>query len=211
MNRNLLISIIVIVLLLLGVGFYLMRNQGSQNPVQQAVEQAAQNASRGTIQSLIGKNQMCKVSYPDGNGSGTVYVSGDKVRGDFNIQAESQTMNTHMIQGGQEIYMWNDGSNQGTKIKIDPNQPTPSAPAGQPQTADLNQEVDYSCNNWSPDESKFRVPTDVQFMDMSQMMQKPGGTGPMPTGTGTPKIDPSICNQIPDAAAKAECLKSLEQ
>jgi hypothetical protein len=64
-----------------------------------------------------------------------------------------------------------------------------------------------NCSGWIPDNSKFQVPGNVEFTDLSAMMEnakmqgKPGATAP--------KMDSSVCDQIEDADAKAQCQNAL--
>ncbi len=198
MNKQILIGIGVLVLALIGFLAYSQMNKGAN--IQEVAKQDV-SSSKNSIKSLLtgGKNVTCTISYPDNKGSGTVYVAGSKVRGDFSMKVDNKEMMSHMIQDGLFAYMWSDDNKTGTKFKIDPNSPAPSATAG--QTQDLDSQVDMKCNPWSEDKSKFSAPSDIQFMDMSQMM-KNSGSGPM-------KPDSSVCDSIADATAKASCIKAL--
>lgn len=214
MNRqSAIVTAIVVVLAVIGVAALFQVNRGP-GQIQQSTQQQEEkqlpesSANKGTIQSLLkqGKNVTCSISYPEGSGSGTVYVAGSKVRGDFTTKVDNKEMMSHMINENNTAYVWTDASNQGTKITVDPSKPVPSAPEGAPQSADLEKVVDMDCKNWSVDNSKFSVPANVTFTDMSELLKKvqSTGTGPMP------KLDASLCDQITDATAKAACLKSLE-
>lgn len=206
MNKRILIVVGILVLAVLGYFGYLQMNKTKTAPAEESVpqSQSSQTVNKGSLKSLLtaGKNVNCEITYPEGQGKGNIYVSGNKMRGDFSSTANNKAMTYHMIQDGMYSYMWGDESNQGTKFKIEADKPLPSAPAGT-QTADLDKEVDMNCSNWSTDESRFSPPGNIKFIDMSEMMKNPGGSGPMP------KLDASICNQIEDAAAKASCLESL--
>ena len=184
---------------------------GGTNMMQQAVEQAGESLTRGSIKSLLGanKNITCKIN-PSENDEGTIYVTGSKMRGDFSTRVEGKGMMSHMIQDGEYAYMWLDEDAKGTKMKLDFNQPVPSVPAGssvRSQAENLDEEVDMNCSNWSPDNSKFNVPGDVEFTDLSEMLKN--SMMQNKTGTTAPKMDASVCNQIEDATAKAQCLKAL--
>ena len=48
--------------------------------------------------------------------------------------------------------------------------------AGNTQTksnnsVDLDQKVDYQCQSWTKDESKFAVPSGVSFIDLAAMLK----------------------------------------
>lgn len=212
MNKLVIIVVAVLVLALLGYFGYMQMQKGGTNPIQQAVEQTSESVTKGTIKSLLGanKNVTCKTTAKDQSGSGTIFVAGSKMRGDFSSQVEGKSMMTHMIQDDEFAYMWSDEDSRGTKFKIDVNQPEPSLPAGSSvnsKAENLDDEVDMNCSSWIPDGSKFKPPGEVQFTDLSKMMENTKIQNK--TGTTAPKVDSSICDQIEDADAKAQCLNAL--
>lgn len=210
--------IAIIVLLLVGGGVLAFTQM--QKPVVAPTSQdpsVAENSqsdqkNRGTIQSLIsaGKNVVCEINMPEQKSSGTTYVVGNKVRGDFtvNLDESGKPMMSHMISDGEYMYMWTDGVDQGTKFKIDAVSANPSAlPSSAPKTANLNQEVDLNCSDWAVDNTKFNVPANIKFTDMSQLMNNAVKSN----GSTAPKIDPSLCDELTDPTAKAACLRALGQ
>ena len=38
------------------------------------------------------------------------------------------------------------------------------------EMSDMSKEIDYKCKPWKKDNSKFKVPTNIKFKDMSEMM-----------------------------------------
>ena len=143
--------------------------------------------------------------YPDGKGSGTIDVSGKKMRGDFNMMVDStKEYKSSMIQDGEYAYMWSDADKKGTKFKV-AGLPSPSPTAtSKSSTVDVNQEVDLKCSSWGVDPSKFVVPTDVEFTDMSAMMDKMQEQSGMMKNT-----QKSACDAISDPQAKAQCVSAL--
>lgn len=212
MGKPAIIAIAVLGLALLGYFGYMQMQKGGTNPIQQAVEQTSDSITKGSIKSLLGanKNVTCTTTAEDQSGTGTIFVAGSKMRGDFSTQVEGKSMMTHMISDGQYSYMWSDEDSKGTKFKIDPDQPVPSVPAGssvQSQTGNMDDEVDMNCSNWNPDNSKFQVPANIEFIDMSAMMEN--AKVQTKTGTTVPKMDSSVCDSIEDVDAKAQCLEAL--
>jgi hypothetical protein len=216
MNKNfiLLTAAVIIVLALAGTLAYTMlprssapATETSAPKVESPSAQVEPETAKNSIMDLIkqGKNVSCEISMPDQNSTGTTYISGQKVRSDLTINIGSKQMLSHIVGDGNYMYMWQEGSGQGTKIKFDPNTPLPSVSASaQTQSADINKQVDMKCSPWSVDNSKFDIPAAVKFTDMSQLLNSVKSSG-----AGVPKMDASLCDQIPDAAAKAQCLKAL--
>ncbi|MCA9366595.1 hypothetical protein KC722_03375, partial [Candidatus Kaiserbacteria bacterium] len=110
----------------------------------------------GSFMSLmgLGKNLTCEFSsVADETGgavAGTVYISGERLRGDFEMEQAGTVMESHMIQDGEYSYTWSESA-EGTfalKMKTDDStyEATPaggdSVPARQ-MTPD--QDVRYDC------------------------------------------------------------------
>ncbi len=181
----------VIILILLAIGGYLYMNK-SQSPLSMT---GGENTQRGGMKSLkelmmMGQNQMCTFSYADDNGSseGTSYIAGGKVRTDFSgTDQDGKSYNGSMISDGTYAYTWTSYSPEGMKMKItdettqtvedvkDDAQKNPN------QYVDPDAKVDYKCQGWSVDESKFTPPADITFTDFSalqeQMQQQTGSSG----------------------------------
>lgn len=175
----------------------------TKSVVQNVTPEPTAAGTMGSIKSLLaaGKNVSCEISYPDQSLNGTTFVSSNKMRSDFNIKAGEKNMETHMISDGTYAYVWTDAVKQGTKIKLDALNQTATAGA-KTQAPDLDRQVNMKCAPWAADNSKFTPPTDIQFTDLSAMLKAP-------TGSGAPKIDKSICDNITDPTSKAACVKAL--
>ena len=208
------LGVIVGILVALGivgaVAFMQISKAPSQSPSPgantQEKSEATDSANRGSIESLIkaGKDVRCDITYLDDSGNGVVYTADGKVRGDFNTKADEGTQTeSHMIQDGEFGYIWS--GNQGTKIKVDTTEASPTT-GNQQQDTDLNKEVDLKCSAWSKDDSKFVPPSDVTFTDLSNVV--PPQNQQQQTD-GSTQNSGSYCDQITDPAAKAACLNAL--
>lgn len=211
MGKPAIIVVVVLVLAVIGYLGYSRMQPGTPNMMQQPVEQSGESLTRGSIKSLLGasKNVTCKIKDAQNEGESTVYIAGSKMRGDFSAKVEGKSMMTHMIQDDEFTYMWSDEDSKGTKFKITKDEPDPSikGTSGETQTENLDEEVEMNCSGWVPDGSKFKAPEEVQFTDLSQMMESVKTQGK--TGTTAPKMDSSICDSIEDADSKAQCQKAL--
>lgn len=187
---------------------------GSQMQEQPASESNSVSFS-GTIKDLFTKNQpmQCTFSWSDEDvsSSGTVYVAGSKMHGNFQTkQGNEEPYQSYIIQDGEYQYAWSPvDANKGMKMKISDVQMTETTPMAKETPTNEeqvlnweNQNVDYNCQPWTVDESKFVPPSNVEFTDLNEQMQKA-------TEQMKGQIDCSICEQIPTADAKAECLQSL--
>lgn len=102
-----------------------------------------------------------------GSAKGTVYVSGNKVRGDFMMMAQGTTMESHMISDGEWTYTWSPMMPQGFKARATD---TTNVPGTNTQTsgsyADISQAYNYDCDPWNAEADSFMPPAGVSFMMM---------------------------------------------
>ena len=79
------------------------------------------------------------------------------------------------------------------------------------QSVNINQNVNMNCGQWTVDNSKFTVPANIKFSDMSRFFPQgqPTGTVTPQTGAGT-KTGTSPCDQIPAGPAKTACLNAMQ-
>ncbi|MEK7581318.1 MAG: hypothetical protein AAB512_03470 [Patescibacteria group bacterium] len=202
---------VVVIAIVAIAGFFMMSKlTKSSDEIAQKQDSKSQESgtsvSKSSIKSLLGggKNVNCKITYPENGGSGNIYVSDKKFRGDFVTSVGGKSTETHVISDGEFMYSWY--GTTGTKFKVDAvGAPSPAASA-QPQSADLDKQVDMDCSSWGVDGSKFTVPTDVKFTDLSEMMKTQQSA---PTGGAAPATSgKSYCDAISDAQAKAACKSS---
>jgi len=218
-TKNITIAVIVIILLLLlGAGGFLMlnKNTATSNKTATSQTQTATVKNEQTRKSLldlikIGQNVRCtfKSEVTNGSTEGTVYVSGQNIRGDFSIKTTSdgKTTQTSMIKTGDTSYVW--GAGLPTGIKMTVSLETLAANKQASQYVDPNQKVDYNCVPWNVDSSLFTPPSNIKFTDMTSLLAPKG------TITGTKeqtKTDASsVCSQITDETAKNACENALKQ
>lgn len=215
-SKNITIAVIILALFLLLVASgYMMLNKKTSPSNLAVTKEAVKPTKAGqTTKSLLeliklGQNLRCTFKSEVNNGSteGTVYISGQNVRGDFNITSEGKTMQTSMIKTGDTNYVWGSSMPTGIKMTIALDKLSENKQAS--QYVDPNQKVDYNCTPWNVITSIFTPPTNVKFTDMTNLL------APKQTVTGTQtqtKIDTSgICNQITDPTAKTACENALKQ
>lgn len=211
MQRYILIAAAVIILLAGGWYFY-SNKTGSGMPLQDNQQgSSVGDKISGKLSDLIsaGKSMECTFSgETDGyKTTGTMFVSGDNIRGDFQSQSGGKMMDSHMIQSGETVYTWTTDPKQGMKIKVSKEDQVKYADdAGKitnSQSFDMDQSYDYNCKGWSGDQSKFQPPSDIEFQDLSAIMEKTTG---LPEKQNNPAC--SACDSLDDDA-KASCRTAL--
>jgi len=209
MNKKVGIIIAVVVILAL-VGFFVLKmgkstTQVSTNktPVTQTTVAVANKAEtvQGTIKSLItaGKSEVCTYTNQVSSATinGKIYVADGKMRGDFTSvsSAKGESVNSHIIiNDAQSVYAWTDLSSRGMKISITAGEKVAST-SGNP---DINQQVQLSCQGWTPDASLFTVPSTVTFYSLDTLTKPAAGAN----------AACSACANLP-AQAQAACKTQL--
>jgi hypothetical protein len=174
------VSVVVIVIICLaiaagGATYYVKKQSATKAKIEGVATTTAEvsvgTESTGTIRSLFSMtgNLKCLVrgSNPQGEAEGTVYVSGTSMRGDFTTKSgETMAVQSSMIKQGDSVYFWS-GENGGMASLSS----AMKAEAGASSNVSLNDNVSYKCGAWTPDASKFVVPTSVNFIDIEAMMK----------------------------------------
>lgn len=193
---------IIIAVLLVGVGgwyFYSSRNSAANKPqLMQSMKELIAS----------GVSQKCDFSEPQSNTSGTIYIAGGKVRGDFTSTSPSGVVGGHMISDGTSVHTWMEGMTQGFTSSFDMS----GAPGGgdTQQGLDPSKKTDYKCEKWSADESKFQLPSGITFVDMSTIMKGPGtGATPAVGAPPTKTAQCSACDMAPEPQ-RTQCREALQ-
>ncbi len=188
-----------------------LSTQGQQQTTQKSNEEATASDVNGNVFDLIklGKTLKCTYSMAtqDVTISGTTYVSGENMRGDFeNTEPNGTKIQSHMISDGEWVYTWTSASPQGIKMNITKAQSEGSASNADSTTTNQNantfkNNVDFKCLPWIEDASVFQVPTDIKFTDFTAPSAN--------TNSNSNATVCSACDQAPTAEAKAACKKQL--
>lgn len=218
------IIIPIIAVLVIGGGIFAyvsQNNDASENSNASNSAEAADTMEketseameRSTLASLFGRgeNLMCDYAYSDdfGTQEGTVYVSGERVRGDFMMVGndDAQTI-AHIIRDDEYHYTWGtyDGETYGTKINLADFDADAEAPAESESDApnlNYDHEYDFDCSPWSVDASKFTVPTDVTFTDISAQLKQ---INEVNTQLEQQSVNLcASCDAVTDETARASC------
>lgn len=133
-----------------------------------------------SFKSLLTQNKslICTYNYQDleseFNVSGKTYLSGGRMFQDAvttSTSDQNKKVKTNTLFLNNTIYSWSpDQKSQGMKIKVEPNtqDKVKTDVAGSQET--MEKEYDLNCSFWQVDESLFKVPDDITFKDLSEMM-----------------------------------------
>ena len=194
--------------ILLGIGglfFYNQTKQAPKTPEQTKTEQAKEEPK--TLSSLLslGASQECRFTYEDeetGSTKGVVYVAKNKLRTDLDItDTEGKNSSVSIIRNGDTNYIWGTELETGVKLTLSEEEFKDNEQIK--GSLDTEKEVDYDCKGWIVDETKFNPPSNIDFLDLSNLQV----TEPKSTGSGSSSQCGS-CNSL-TGEAKTYCLKQL--
>jgi len=189
-----LLVIVIVAAIAIGGGIYAAKHKSKPAPVDDVETQANANAdananananlgvnaninaqinsklntsakTTGTLKALLGlgKNVVCDVD--TGKESGKVYLTaGGSLSGEFT--ASNGTISHVIVKDGM-AYVWS--GTQGAKLSLD--YLNASASAQSSSQVNLNSEASYSCSDWTVDNSKFTLPSGVNFVDIEAMLK----------------------------------------
>lgn len=202
---------IVVAIVVLGGG-YAVTQKKSSSPTGEQKNEERKGPDRQSLKGLLasGRPQRCTFSRTDETSSvdGVAYIAGGKVRGDFTITTSGKAISSHMVLEGQTMHSWTDDPPMGFKMMV-----SGDAPAAQGQRApvDADQLLDYRCEGWSVDQSKFGLPSGIQFKNFGAVTAPPAGAGSASASgaVNAKAMQCAACDQVPEAA-RAQCRAALQ-
>lgn len=167
------IIIWVVGILVIGsIGFYIynksVNNTENNENLIQDVDTTTEESFTGSVLDLVNKggNYECTFSHTTGVGTseGTVYISGNKVRGNFisEVAVVNMTVKSYMISDETSVYTWTDMTSQGYKAPVSKG----ATEANTSQSFDYGQSLDYKCKGWVVEPSVFILPSDIEFIEV---------------------------------------------
>lgn len=225
------VPLIIVILLMLG-GFVFWKQMTPKPVTNETTTQITQSpqltqgerTGLSTLRDLLaqGVTQQCTYAYTDektGKSEGIMLMANGKVRGVYTLtDPKGVVTKGNMINDGAYSYVWDDTTKTGMKIEMTAELKNMGDELSEdsPQVAEMNKKTDYRCKPWVVDTSTFIPPTDVQFSDLSKMMENlnisPNITAPTVTSTTDTGESSSeqcaICDTLP-AEAQTACRSSM--
>jgi len=154
----------------------IVENENSEVTV--ITEDGEENLS-GNIFDLVNLNKSIKCTFKSetegGAASGVTYVANGKTKTEFEIKNDEMDIKSYSISDGDWMYTWTSENNQGTKMNLNEMQDMADENIEE-ETEEIEytnqtQDFDYKCTPWSVDNSVFELPENIEFMDLSEMME----------------------------------------
>lgn len=200
---NKIIGIVLAIVLIAGGVWYFTQGQSeTKNDTSSTQTESEVKAENTSLKALMAAGNDTKCTYraseEGSDSSGTIYVSKNKGRGDFEVTEEGKVNKGHMIFDNSTSYIWMDGETTGIKIVHDQSDTTDDSTT---TGVDPDKNYDYECGSWKADDSFFVPPSDIIFQELAIPQ--------IPTSTMPNSMDKStICNSLPEPA-RSQCLSSM--
>ena len=127
-----------------------------------------------TVQDLMARGKSMKCTYTfdveEGDGetsTGVIYMADKNARTEITVKnADGSTGKMYAIVDQEWTHNWIDGASEGIKMKLEASEMDEE---NEETVSDMTNEVEFECKSWKKDNSKFEIPTNVVFQDLSEM------------------------------------------
>jgi len=172
MKKTKYLSLLVIATLLLSACGKEKVNEGMD--VNKEANQTEVNEKK-SLKELLGLGTAQKCTYEinqDGQVTkGEILIKGEKFRQNTEITSNEGMMKVYSISDGQYFYSWNDAiKGSGSKMKIEAVETTPEENTQKQENVNWEEKLDYKCNPATLTDADLALPTDIEFVDLSEMM-----------------------------------------
>lgn len=163
-----------------------------------------------------GASQKCEVSFKNesSESKGTMYFAENKMRGDFTVTTSGQTISSHILNDGFNLYSWVDGTNVGAKLPANVTKTTDEKNNVGAESIDLNAKYDFKCTEWTKESSLLIAPLTINFIDPNNLMKDvvipkaPANSNPAAT-SGDKAKQCEVCDTSPESL-RAQCRAALQ-
>ncbi|MFA6325173.1 MAG: hypothetical protein WCX46_03025 [Candidatus Paceibacterota bacterium] len=208
------IIIIILGVLVVGGGIYFL-NKNSNSILEDNSKEESYFSENAADMFKKDKPIECssKASTPEGSVESLFYFDSQNkmVRVEMKIVNNNNPISsntTSIIRDGWN-YFWDDLMNKdGMKVKLEEGEDISSS-IQENVSADLGKDFNFVCKIWKVDSSKFELPKDKNFKDLSNLGDDLLNSSNLNNVSNTDLCN--MCNMIPTGDEKNECLKSCKQ
>ena len=174
-RKLIVVGFVVVAVVVIGSGLYVYTKNKDDKSMEKTDTQSTSEST--SINALLAqnKNLTCTYSSTDAEGNintGSIYISGKKLRGTFSTQAGGQAAKTgNVVRDDTYQYVWAEGQSSGIKAQISV-LATSASPPSSAEGANPNANYDFNCDSWKVDNKLFVAPKEVTFTDYTQQLQQ---------------------------------------
>lgn len=178
MNKKIFIMICVLTASLTLSGCGLLNKDENQETAKDSKTESAESNTKQdndgdgtyfeTLSDLMARGKSMKCTYTQevegsGTATGVVYMADKNARVEITIGKGKM----YSITDHKWSYSWTDSSSNGYKMTLEASE---MSEKNKETISNMSKEIDFECKKWRKDTSKFKVPSDIAFEDMTEMM-----------------------------------------
>ena len=158
-------------------------NSNFENSVKDTSSETSENNDNKdgnyyeTMTDLMARGKSVKCTYTQeveggGTAAGVVYMADKKARTEITVNEDSgRAGKMYAIIDHEWTYSWVEGSSKGYKMTLEASELDKKQ---KEDVSDLAKEIDFKCKSWKKDSSKFKVPSNVVFENLTEMIEDMG-------------------------------------
>ncbi len=228
MNKFVIPVAVAVAVLTVGGLFYVKGNplQKTSDVAKKGISDKSNARDISDSMMIKGKALKCEFKSEEDNGvaTGVVYTDGKKkVYSEVTANYNGQSVKIYSLMDGDWLYTWRSDSNKGTKANLneikddetnDYMAESDFISEEDPSSA-LENDDKYTCSKWKVNSKLFKVPSDIEFTSIEEMMDNYKDMFKVQDTDYTEKdilkdLDAEkLCDTLP-TDKKAECLENLK-
>lgn len=205
MNIKLAVAVLVGIAAILAGVYFLINKESTTERIGSENEEVS--SVSGEFREIVrsGKAFECTLAYDDGinASSGVVYITAgaERIRGDIDvIRSPAGALEVHIVRDGGFNYVWSSIMSSGVKTVVEDKETLFEQSENSPIDPNTTK---FDCRSWKVDESKFSLPDDVEFQDMSDMV--PSEYSAPQDAASIKETQCGMCAKVTDQNAAAQC------
>ncbi|MEA2007227.1 MAG: hypothetical protein U9O20_03665 [Patescibacteria group bacterium] len=164
-----------------------------------------------TMTDLLARGKSMKCTYTqevegEGTSDGIVYMADKNSLVEMTTNADTGRVGKmYALITDEWHYSWVEGSSSGFKMTVEAAEMDEKM---KNSVSEMTNEIDFECKKWKKDNSKFEIPSNVNFQDMSEMMEGLEIPSQEEMEADANKAICDACKNVP-ADLQAECLDGV--
>jgi hypothetical protein len=203
-------KVIIVVLAVLVVGggvgasLYLLNQDSGDNNSQSSSSDTKSVNEQVSINDLLTRNASLRCTYDvvegESTNTGVAYFSGAKdMYGEFTNATTNKSSTAYVIRRGDTQYVWQKDATEGYKADVSAYDKDKQQQMS--QSLDPDQKYQFSCKDWNRDASKFELPTNIKFTDISSQLNQAQNV--------STEAREQACEALSNADAKTACKNAI--
>jgi hypothetical protein len=138
-------------------------------------------SGQGTLADFFGRDESVYCTFSgtyedDTTGEGEFWYANERLRVEAITRVEGEVYTSNMINDGERTYIWSGTADGMQAIVMDTDMTTGAAAefdagAATEARVDMEQAITYECEPWSVQTAQFVPPSNIEFIDMNDMME----------------------------------------